>query len=51
MDDDCYKKVDDEKYEEGKKKLNRLEKEEISYSKAHKKLVSVIIVSSFFVIV
>ncbi len=45
--DDDFKRV----HEEAPKKLNRLEKEEITYNKAYGKLVCVMVLSTFFVIV
>jgi len=53
--DDDFTKIHDQ-FEGGleaepKKKLNRLEKEEITYNKAYSKLVCVMILSSFFVCV
>ena len=49
--DDDFKRVHDSEKPEQKKKLTRLEKEEITYNKAYKKLMLVIMVSSVFVCV
>jgi zinc transporter 2 len=49
MGDDDFNRVHDQESSPSKAKLNRLEKEEITYEKAYSKLVCVMIVSTFFV--